>query len=139
MAETTQQQELQDTLKHETTREVASAERTRGAPTYTPRVDILETKEELLLLADVPGVEQNDLNVQFENGELIVEAHAAARHTDKRPVYAEYGIGDFYRVFSISETIDAQKISAELKNGVLTLHLPKADAVKPRQIEVRAG
>ena len=62
-----------------------------------------------------------------------------SRHAEREFVYGEYGIGDFYRSFTISETIDAEKISAELHNGVLTLHLPKVEAVKPRKIAVKAG
>ena len=60
------------------------------------------------------------------------------RHSEVEYLYGEYGIGDFYRAFTIGEAIDSKKISAELKNGVLTIHLPKTEAVKPRRIEVQA-
>ena len=118
---------------------VAVAERTRNTTTYTPRFDIVETDEELVLFGDLPGVTKDDLDVRFENGELSIEGKVPSRHTEQEFVYGEYGIGDFHRSFSISETIDAEKISAELHDGVLTLHLPKVEAVKPRKITVKTG
>lgn len=119
--------------------ETTAVERTRECPSYTPRFDILETEEELVLYGDLPGVEPADLDIRFENRELTVLGKVAARHTERRHLYGEYGIGDFYRTFAIGETIDSGKISAELKNGVLSLHLPKTEAVKPRRIAVKAG
>jgi HSP20 family protein len=104
---------------------------------YTPRVDIMGTEEETLLLADVPGVRPEDVDVRFENGELIIDGRCAPRHQGANYLLSEYGVGDFYRAFTISEQIDWQKISAELKNGVLTVHLPKAETVKPRKITVK--
>jgi HSP20 family protein len=117
---------------------VAVAERTRNVTTYTPRFDIVETDDELVLYGDLPGVTKDDLDVRFENGELTVQAKVASRHTEHEFLYGEYGIGDFHRSFSITETIDAEKISAELRNGVLTLHLPKVETAKPRRIAVKA-
>ena len=80
-----------------------------------------------------------DLDIQFENRELRIHGKVAPRHNDIQFVYGEYGIGDFYRNFAIGESVDAGKISAELNNGVLTLHLPKTEDVKPRRIEVRSN
>ncbi len=105
--------------------------------TYTPRVDILETDDALVLYADLPGVRPEDLDVQYENGELTLRARCAARPADQFLVQ-EYGVGEFYRAFTITEHLDADKISAELKNGVLTVRLPKAEAVKPKKIQVAA-
>jgi HSP20 family protein len=104
---------------------------------YTPRVDIRETEEESLLLADLPGVKPEDVDVRFDNGELIIDGRCAPRHPGANYLLSEYAVGDFYRAFTISEQIDWQKISAELKNGVLTVHLPKAETVKPRKITVK--
>jgi HSP20 family protein len=104
---------------------------------YTPRVDIMESEEESLLLADLPGVRPEDVDVHFDNGELIIDGRCAPRHEGANYLLSEYGVGDFYRAFSISEQIDWQKISAELKNGVLTVHLPKAETVKPKKIAVK--
>jgi len=118
---------------------VAVAERTRNATTYVPRFDIVGTDEELVLFGDLPGVTKESLDVRFENGELMIEGNVPLRHAECEFVYGEYGIGDFHRRFTISEKIDAEKISAELHQGVLTLHLPKVEAAKPHKITVKAG
>jgi HSP20 family protein len=120
-------------------RDLASAERTRGGTTYSPRIDIRETDDELLLLADLPGVPPEDLEIQFENNELTIHGRVPKRHETRRFVGGEYGIGDFFRTFRVGETIDAANISAELNHGVLTLHLPKSEAVKPRRIDINSG
>jgi HSP20 family protein len=104
---------------------------------YTPRVDIMETEEESLLLADLPGVKPEDVDMRFDNGELIIDGRCAPRHEGANYLLLEYGVGNFYRAFSISEHIDWQKISAELKNGVLTVHLPNAETAKPKKITVK--
>jgi HSP20 family molecular chaperone IbpA len=118
--------------------ETTHGERTREDMVFTPRFDIWETADELLLSGDLPGVKPDGLDIQFENGQLGIHGRVEPRLADKRFLYAGYGVGDFERSFTIGETIDASKISAELVNGVLTLHLPKSDAVKPRRIEVKA-
>ncbi|GIX00327.1 MAG: heat-shock protein [Pirellulaceae bacterium] len=118
--------------------EVATAERTRSGQTYSPRFDIVETADELVLMGDLPGVSPESLDVQFENNVLTIVGKVEPRYRDVNLLYAEYGIGDFFRQFTIGETIDASRISAELHNGVLTLHLPKTEAVKPRRIEIKA-
>jgi HSP20 family molecular chaperone IbpA len=111
----------------ETTREIV----------FTPRVDILEKEDELVVLADLPGVKADDVEVKFERGELTLHAKCSPRWTGRRGLQTEYGIGDFWRTFTVSEEIDSTKISAELRNGVLTLHLPKIEQVKPRKIAVK--
>jgi len=119
-------------------REVAQPERTQQV-SYVPRFDIWESDDELLLYGDLPGVKPEDLDIQFENNELTVHGKVGPRHEGINFVYGEYGIGDFHRSFTVGEAIDADKISAELHNGVLTLHLPKTEKVKPRRIEVKAS
>jgi HSP20 family protein len=119
--------------------EVATVERTRGGLTYSPRIDIWETGDELMLYADMPGVSAENLDIQFENRELRIHGKVCPRHEGINFLYGEYGIGDFHRTFTIGESIDSEKISAELKDGVLTLHLPKTEAVKPRRIAVKSG
>ena len=118
---------------------VATIERTHGGQTYTPRIDIWESDDELVLYGDLPGVEADSLDIQFENRELRIHGKVYPRHEGINFLYGEYGIGDFYRTFAIGESIDGEKISAELKDGVLTLRLPKTEAVKPRKIEVKAS
>lgn len=105
--------------------------------TYTPRVDILESENELLLIADLPGVKPGDVDIRFENGELSLHGHCAPRQNGVEYLLSEYGVGDFYRAFTISTDVDADKIAAELKNGVLTVHLPKSEKIKPKRIAVK--
>jgi len=116
-----------------------SGKGTHDVVTYTPRVDIAETSDELLLYADLPGVAPEDLDVRYENKELTIDGKVSPRQEGVRYLGHEYGVGHFHREFSIGEAIDPEKICAELQNGVLTVHLPKSDAVKPRRIEVKAG
>lgn len=116
----------------------AEVERTRSGKTYLPVVDIRETKEELVLFADLPGVKPDGVDIHFEGGELTITGRVEPRQPDgTRYLLLEYETGDFARTFRISESIDASRISAELKDGVLTLHLPKVEAVKPRKIAVK--
>jgi HSP20 family protein len=114
------------------------AELTHGGVHFTPRVDIYETDHELTLFAEVPGVRPEDVDLHYENGELVLRGHVRPRTQGRAMLLEEYDEGDFYRAFNIHESIDASKIEAECKNGVLTVHLPKADAVKPRKISVKA-
>lgn len=119
---------------------MVQTERTRNRPCFCPNVDILETADELTVYADVPGLRSEDVDVQFENGTLTILGKVQERQTENVPyLRREYGVGDFYRTFQVSESIDASRISADLADGVLTLHLPKQDAVKPRKIAVRNG
>jgi HSP20 family protein len=104
---------------------------------FTPRVDVLETDNDLVLYADLPGVKPDDLDVQYEKGELTVRGRCPATAAPSF-LQQEYGVGDFYRAFTITEDVDADKIAAELKHGVLTVRLPKAEAVKPRKIHITA-
>ena len=105
--------------------------------TYVPRFDIWEGRDELLLYGDLPGATPDNLDIRFENGELTIHGKVSPRHENLEFLYGEYGIGDFHRTFTIGEAIDSGKISAEMHNGVLTLHLPKSEKVKPRRIEVK--
>jgi HSP20 family protein len=118
--------------------EVAHPETTRGGVHFTPRVDICETDGELTLFAEVPGARPEDVDLHYEKGELVLHAQVRPRHgPQQQMLLQEYEEGDFYRVFTIHESIDSGRISAECKNGVLTVHLPKAEAARPRQISVR--
>jgi len=128
-----------ETLQRKEQRNESERTEATGGLYFTPRVDILESEDELTLLADMPGVRPEDADIRFENGELIVHGRCPDRHAGKSFLNAEYGVGDFYRAFSISEVVDSSKIAAKLKNGVLTVHLPKAEAVKPRKIAVKGA
>lgn len=107
--------------------------------TFSPRFDIWEGDEELILYGDLPGVEPDSLDIQFENRQLTIHGKVRQHREGVNYLYAEYATGDFHRSFSIGETINGEAISAELHDGVLTLHLPKSEAAKPRRIEVKAS
>ncbi len=114
-----------------------SAERTRSGQFFRPNCDILERDDELLVLADVPGAQGDQIDVKFEDGTLSIHAPVDCRQgPETEYLLCEYGVGDYWRTFQVSEAVDSSKISAEFANGVLTLHLPKAEAMKPRKIAV---
>lgn len=115
---------------------IAATEPTRETPIFTPHFDIVETPRELTLVGDLPGVSKNQLDVRFEDDRLILHGKVERRQKIETFLCREYGVGDFHRTFAIGESIDANKITAEMRNGVLTIHLPKAEHVKPRRIEV---
>ena len=125
---------------HTTAEQPALAERTRCGCCYRPNVDILERDDELLVVADVPGAKGDAIDVRFEDGTLEIQAAVTPRQSDDHAcLLREYEVGDYYRSFQVSETIDAGKISAQYSDGVLTLHLPTAEALKPRKIAVAAN
>ena len=116
-------------------------EPTHGGRAYVPTVDIVENKDELLLIADVPGATDDGIDIDYERGRLTVQARVEPRQPAERTYYLlqEYGVGDFCRSFQVGEGIDAGKIHAEIAEGVLTVHLPKAAELKPRRIEVKSA
>ena len=115
-----------------------SREETRSQERYvSPPVDIYETTNGLVVTADLPGVAKEGLDIRVENNLLTIRGKAA-HAAPGDPIYREYGLVNFFRQFELNERVDQNKISAELKHGVLTLSLPKAEEAKPRKIEVRA-
>jgi len=118
--------------------DLSPAEVTRGL-VFTPRVDILETEHELMLFADMPGVRQDGVDVRFEQDELTIHGRRNGAAPAQGFALRESEPGDYFRSFRISERLDGDKIWAELKNGVLALHLPKAEAAKPRKIAVKGS
>ena len=112
----------------------------RAGNRFTPRVDIFKNDRERTLYAEVPGARAEDVDLHYENGELTLHGKVQPRRTGREGLLLqEYDEGDFYRAFNIHEPIDSGKISGECKNGVLVVHLPKAEAVRPRQIKVKGG
>ena len=117
----------------------ARAERTRSGRCYRPNVDIIETDDALLILADMPGLHCEDIEIHFENGTLTLCGQVRERQPKETDyLLREYGVGDFLRTFAVSEAIDDERITAEYGDGVLTLHLPKVEEVRPRRIPVSA-
>jgi HSP20 family molecular chaperone IbpA len=115
-------------------------EQTRPGLVFTPDVDILETDKEITLLADMPGVKADDLNIDLRENVLSLDGEVKAPEADDEvDIFREYRTGKYYRQFNLSELIDQAKIDAELKDGVLRLTLPKVEAAKPRQITVKAA
>lgn len=106
----------------------SAAERFENRPTVAPLVDVYEGKDEILVIADVPGTEPEGVNLRLERNELAVHVRRSGK-----------GRPDFVRSFLVPRSVDATKIDAALKNGVLTIRLPKSEASRPRQIAVRAA
>ena len=129
----------QTTMTKSETQDLRPAESTRSGYCFRPNVDILERADELIVQADVPGARGEEIDIDFEDGLLTIHARVAERQpADTQYLRREYGVGDFYRTFRISEAVDASQISAECADGVLTLHLPKSEAARPRKIAVKA-
>jgi len=116
------------------------SERLRERRVYTPRTDIYETKDALVLEMDVPGADDQSVEIVLEKNVLTVSAYPAfERPADLTLAYAEYGEGDYQRSFTLSNEIDREHIEAKVANGVLHLRLPKAPSVKPQKITIKAG
>lgn len=114
----------------------AAESRSERAATVTPRVDVLETENEFLVLADLPGVKPNEVDIRFEKGELTIHGTRPPSCCGKSAAVREYEPVNYHRGFVVAETVAADRISAELKHGVLTVRLPKVEAVKPKRIAV---
>ncbi len=113
-----------------------------GEPTfagrfYQPQVDIYSTDEEITLVADVPGVQREGLDIDLRDGVLTLVGKVPEVSEELRLVQREYEIGGYMRRFNIHEDIDSEAIEARLSDGVLTVSLPLAEAARPRKIEVQ--
>jgi HSP20 family molecular chaperone IbpA len=134
--------ELEKTLEMEkeeiTTPE--GAERTRECQCFVPRSDIYELDDQVIIVADVPGVSEKSVEITLEKDILTINAYVEPVEWEGYSLsYAEYGIGDFQRSFRLPDQIDRENIEAVLKDGVLRLFLPKAAQAKSRKIEVKAA
>jgi HSP20 family protein len=136
---TTQELPTLDAAKQEI-ETVDGAERTRARRAYVPRVDIYETDNAIVLLTDMPGVDQNSVDITLEKNVLTINGVVNMVAPDNYSLsYAEYETGDYDRSFTISDEIDREKIEATVKNGVLRLYLPKAGPAKTRKITVKGS
>jgi HSP20 family protein len=115
-------------------------ESTRPGPVFRPDVDVVESAEDYLVTADLPGVDEQHVRIHLEEGVLSIDASLATLPEEGwRSLYREYHVGGYHREFRISDRIDADRISAAMRDGVLELRLPKLDRHKPRTIQVQAG
>ena len=115
-------------------------ESTRPGAYFQPAVDIFETQDELVVVADMPGVPSGGVDVHVEGDQLAIEGKVDAEdYQGLRPVHVEYGVGGFYRRFMLGEAIDRSAIKAQMKNGVLIVRLPKAEHARARKITVEAA
>lgn len=115
-------------------------ENLRNRPVYVPRVDILETSESITLLADMPGVDEQSVDIIIEKDVLTINGTVEPEsYQGFRLVHADYGTGDFRRSFTVADEIDHDRVEAIVKDGVLKLVLPKAERAKPRKISVKTS
>ena len=128
-------QELQVQQKRELEKK---EETTVPARIFLPTADIYETQDALSVTLEMPGVEKSNVEVSVEDGVLKVEGRLDfSKYQGLQPLYTEYNVGNYSRSFRLSSKIDQSSISAELKDGVLSLVLPKVQEAKPRTIQVK--
>ena len=118
----------------------ATGELTHAGPVFIPAVDIFENQDALVLIADMPGINSEGVDIHLKEYELTISGRPKKEEKKQAPpIYTEYESGGFLRSFTLSSVIDQAKIKASMKEGVLKVILPKAEAAKPRQIVVQAG
>jgi HSP20 family protein len=127
-------QELQVQQKREVDKKT---EGTTPGRTFLPVTDIFETPEALTVVLEMPGVDRNSIEANVEDDIVTIEGRIDfTKYEGMQPVYTEYNVGHYARSFEISNKIDQSKISAQMKDGVVTIVLPKAEQAKPRKIQV---
>jgi HSP20 family protein len=109
--------------------------------TWAPAVDILETEQELIVKADLPDIDPKDLDIRVENNILTIrgERKFEKQVNDSNYLRVERAYGSFARSFQLANTVNSEAIKADYQNGVLTLHIPKREEAKPKQIKVNVG
>lgn len=115
----------------------AQGELTQEGPFFVPNIDIFEDDDHIVLLADMPGVGKNDVNIHVEDGQLLIQGKVN-KEAPGDYVLSEYSIGDYHCKFTLSNIVDQSHIQASMKNGVLRVVLPKSDKSKPRKITIRS-
>lgn len=128
------------TVKEKKALEEGAKESTRPGQVFVPAVDILENEEEIIILADMPGVTSKSVDIDLRESVLTIEGRISPVEGEKEvTVYREFDWGDYLRQFTLSDAIDQEKITAKMDLGVLRLTLPKAEKRKPQKIQVTAG
>ena len=110
-----------------------------ATPTYRPCYDVTERDDALVVRADMPGVKAEQVDLQFHEGHLKIHARTEPRNYSGRPLWQEYGVGDYEWSLRLGDTIDVANIAAAYHDGVLTLTLPKQAKAQPRKIDVKAN
>jgi HSP20 family protein len=129
----TQELQVQKKREHE-----AKEENTVPARVFLPNADIYETPSDLQVVLEMPGIEKNNVDIRVEDGVLQVEGRLdLSKYSGLQPLYTEYNVGHYARSFQLSSKIDQSKIAAEMKDGVLSLTLPKVEEAKPRTIQIK--
>ena len=127
-------------LQKQSAQTPVETERTRNGKVYVPKVDIYETKEAIILVADMPGVDEKTVDVVLDKNTLTISGTSEPlSFKDYSIGYCEYDVGDYQRAFTISDDVDKDKIEATVKNGVLRLILCKAEKVKARKIAIKGA
>jgi len=117
-----------------------AGEGTRPGPVYIPAVDILETQDEIVVLADMSGVDGKNVDIDLKDNQLTIRGRVDSVVDEKEvPLYSEFGWGDYMRTFTLSDVVNQEKITAKMDQGVLRLTLPKVEKIKPKKIAVTAG
>ena len=118
-------------------KETAAQDESRAAQNYiTPEVNIFETKDGYVLEAEMPGVNKEGLDIALEANTMTIVGRREPSEVKAQALYRESSAADYRRVFELDPAIDTAKIEAKINQGVLTLHLPKSEAVKPRKVVV---
>ena len=114
-------------------------ERTRSRKVFLPKVDIYETGDSIVLIADMPGVDENHVDMTLEKNVLTIAGTVVPpAFPGYSAAYAEYDVGDYQRAFTLSDEVDRDRIDARVRNGVLRVTLHKAEPVKARKIAIKA-
>lgn len=133
MAETSKEMQKQEAQTSE------KGELTRARKVYAPAVDIIERKDDIIVTADMPGVDDKSVDITLEKNLLTIYGKVEADIPEKHALYlSEYGMGDYQRVFTLTDEVDREKIQATVRNGVVRIVLPKAEAIKTKKIAVKA-
>ena len=114
-----------------------TGEETRPGPVFIPAVDILENQNEIVIVADMPGVDGQDVDIDLRDDALTIRGAVRPVEDEKEAsVYREFNWGDYFRQFTLAEVINQEKIAAKMDNGILRLTLSKKEKVKPKKIQV---
>lgn len=119
---------------------LTQVERSRNVHTFAPDIDVYETEDEFCILADMPGISGESVDVMFERGELVISGkRTPPEPTDRRYLLREYEGGDYHRILRVGEVVNHEKIRAEYEAGTLKVYLPKSEAARPRRIKIKTS